>query len=185
MSSKNIIIGSLIFITFLTACSTPVTTTPVPPTETSTPIPPTVTSINSPSPTHTPILPTPSTTLTPSPTLVFATEPDQIIGTWSPLGSSLAAAMYTRFDKDGTCRQSQMRDLLETNPNVMGTYYFDGDQLVMLWDDESLRNLPPCGPEPAIYKVQILKNRHIQLILVDDQCSPRIVTMRREYERLR
>ena len=126
--------------------------------------------------------PTRTTTATFEPTVTprIATSPEDILGLWH--GSENRDGMYQQFNADGTCRGSMARDLIETNPNVICNYWFEGTNLYM--EEVELRGLPPCG-FPGIYEVNLMPNGWIDFTTVEDKCAPRVRTTAQLHEPIR
>ena len=149
------------------AASLPVTDTLIPPTLTETLFPST----------STPLRPTriPTRTQVPTRTPQLASSASDIMGTW--LGIETAAGMYIRFQEDGVCQQARLLSIIDTNPDVTCTYYFDGTDLhidMILSPDSPL---PPCQENSVIYQVVILSRDQIEFRCVYDPCVPRRETM--------
>ena len=150
-----------------TASSLPVTDTPIPPTVTETAVPST----------STPSRPTRTATRTRVPTRTpqLASSASDIMGLW--LGIESAAGMYIRFQEDGVCQQSRLRSMIDTNPDVVCTYYFDGTDLhidMVLSPDSPL---PHVRENSIIYQVVLLGRDQIEFICVYDPCIDRRETM--------
>jgi len=140
------------------------TTTPVP-TNTETAVP------------DTPIPPTPTASPIPSLTPVKVTDADDLVGLWHGHGRD---GMYFQFNQDGTCQQTMVRDTLDTNPNIICEYRFDGDQFVLTI--LTVEGLPPCQQPVAIYEIHRLDNGNIKFVNVDDRCQPRVRSTAVEHE---
>ena len=112
-------------------------------------------------------------TATPSPipsaTPVQATSAKEILGLWHGEGRD---GMQFKFEEDGTCQQTQIRDSLDNNPNVTCEYKFEGDQLI--FTTLEVRGLPPCEEDIGIYEVHLLENGNIKFMVVEDSCRPRV-----------
>lgn len=89
--------------------------------------------------------------------------------------------MYIRFKDDGTYQLAKSRSGLDTQPNVVGTYSFDGNQLTFAIT--SVHDLPDCGYTDAIYQVVMLVTGQIEFIKVKDSCSERVNTTAQIHER--
>lgn len=139
----------------------------IPPAPTPTDIPPTV---------------TPLRKLTATPVIVSSAE--EILGLW--FGIENRDGMYQQFNPDGTMLTSQIRDLIETNPNVVQDYSFEDGKLYLLdTPNYKVRGLPPCSPGDAIYQVEKYDNGNINFVKIEDQCSPRAYTMSQIHEPVR
>ena len=112
-------------------------------------------------------------TATPSPvpsaTPVRATSAKEILGLWHGEGRD---GMYFKFEEDGTCQQTQVRDSLDNNPNVLCEYKFEGDQFI--FTELQVRGVPPCEQDIGIYEVHLLENGNIKFVVVEDSCRPRV-----------
>jgi len=155
-----------------TATSLPVTDTPISPTMTETLVPSTSTPSR---PTR-----TPTRTRVPTRTPQLASSASDIMGLW--LGLESAAGMYIQFQEDGVFLMSRLRSTIDTNPDVRGTYYFDGTNLhidMILSPDSPL---PPCQENSVIYQVVLLGHGQIEFISVYDPCIERRETMQMIHE---
>jgi len=159
-----------------TPATTPVppTTTPVPPTATPTPKPPTATPIPVP-PTATPTQKPP--TATPTQAFPLATSAEEIVGTW------LVGRYYIRFDKDGTFRQADALDKLDSQSYAISSYQFEGTKMVIT--EVSVSGVPTCGKKIGIYEIQLLESGNIRVVAIKDQCAPRAGDIAGEYKPVR
>ena len=147
------------------ATSRPATATLIPVTATPTLPPPTATKVP----------PTPTVTTTPKPMPVLASSPEDIIGIWF---GDHRDNLYWKFNEDLTVQGATAHSTLDDDPNVSGTYEFDGTNLMLT--SRALRGLPDCPEELSIYQVELLGNRYdrqIRFIKVSDTCTPRVRTM--------
>jgi hypothetical protein len=176
----------VLLVAFLISCNPTIATTlPPQPTETSlvatdTPFPATLTATPIPlTPTKTPLPRTPTTTKIPTRTPRLASSANDILGIW--LGIETRNGMYIRFNEDGTYQIARSRSGLDTQPNVEGTYSFDGNQLTFTMT--SVHDLADCGYTDSIYQVVILVADQIEFIKIKDSCSDRVNTTAQIHER--
>ncbi|OGO60208.1 MAG: hypothetical protein A2029_01285 [Chloroflexi bacterium RBG_19FT_COMBO_47_9] len=176
----------ILLVAFLTSCNPSVATTPPQkPTETThvatnQPIPDTLTVTPIPlTPTKTPIPRTSTPTKVPTRTPRLANNAEDILGIW--LGIETRQGMYIRFNEDGTYQLAKSRSGLDTQPNVEGTYSFDGNQLT--FTITSVHDLQDCGFTDSIYEVVMLVTGQIEFIKVKDSCSDRVNTTAQIHER--
>jgi hypothetical protein len=136
-----------------TAALPTATPTLAPPTATPTPAPPTPTP--------------PPATATSTPAFTLAASLEEVVGTWQ----KTTGAGCIRFDGDGTFRQAQRRDALDNSPFAVCEIWFEGTQLSV--GKCTVSGVPPCGDRVAIYEVRLLGPGRIEIVAVDDDCSPR------------
>jgi len=173
---------------FLVGCSAPAATAVpskvIPPTPTpapSTVIPPTPTPVP---PTVIPPTPTtvPPTEIPPTPTpTVLHPSAEMLIGNWQPL-SSHKDATFLQINSDDTCRQSYSLDGLTDVPEVECTYIFDGTYFSLT--AVKLNGVPECPSLTGKYEVRLISEDQIELIAAKDNCAPRIMSTRGEYQRI-
>lgn len=167
--------GSTLTETSPQAAST-VTAEPIPASSTVTNIPPTdLPTATKPHPTN-----AATRTLRPTGTPRIASSPEDILGLWR--GTENRDGMYHQFNADGSCQISTVRDVIDTNPNVVCKYWFEGTNLYM--EEVELRGLPACG-FPGIYEVHLLPDGWIDFTTVDDNCAPRARTTAQLHEPVR
>ena len=167
-------IGVTLAMLLLVGCDTPPTTlvseapaatsTSVPSvaTPTPTPLPPTAT--------LTPVLPARTSeppTATPTQAFTLATSAEEIVGTWH----KTTGAGYIRFYEDGAFHQARALDNLDSKPFAICEFRFEGTQ--MLIKEISVSGVPPCGDAIGIYEVRLLEGGKLQIVSIEDKCSPR------------
>jgi hypothetical protein len=76
-----------------------------------------------------------------------------------------------RFDEDGTLRQAPRRDTLDDSPFAICEIWFEGTQLCV--GECTVAAVPPCGDFVATYEVRLLGRGRIEIVAIDDDCSPR------------
>jgi hypothetical protein len=140
-----------------TSTWTAVPNTPVPATSTWTAVP------------DTPVPATSIPSLDPTPLPIKVNNARDILGLWHGEGRD---GMYFKFDSDGTCQQTQVRDTLDANPNVTCEFRFEGDQFILT--TIKVERLPPCEQVIVVYEIHKLKNGNIEFINIDDRCKPRV-----------
>ena len=141
------------------------TYTAAPPTATFTPVPPTAT--------ITPIPPTATYTLTPTQAIPLVKSADEVIGTW------YVGNFFIRFDSDGTFRQANSQEALDSQPYAISSYEFDGTQMVIT--EISVSGVPSCGKKVGNYEIKLLENGSIRIVAIKDQCPPRAGDIGGEY----
>jgi hypothetical protein len=97
----------------------------------------------------------------------LATSLEEIAGTWQ----KATGAGCIRFDDDGTFRQARRRDALDNSPFAICEIWFEGTQLSV--GKCTVSGVPPCGDRVAIYEVRLLGSGRIEIVVIDDACSPR------------
>lgn len=102
-----------------------------------------------------------------------------ILGIW--LGIENNAGMYYQFNDDGTYWVAKSLKLLESQPNVTGNYFFEGEKITFKMT--SVHDLPDCGWTDSVYKVEKLLMGQIKFIKVEDRCSERVRTMTQIHEK--
>jgi len=123
-----------------------------------------------PPPTPTPLPPTP----------VLAASAQDIVGTWQGIGTD---GLYMRFNADGTCYVATSLEALNTKPDAINTFRFEGTHLIMMEVEAS--GLPSCGATPAIYEVQLQTNGNIKFVKIQDTCSKRAASTSRVHKPVR
>jgi hypothetical protein len=162
------VVGMTVVLLLLSGCAAPVT--PAPPTDTPTPLPPTPTLTPLP-PTDTP---TPEPTATPTRGLVRVTSPEEIIGTWV-----WGPSYYIRFDEDGTCRQAHALDELDSKPYAIMYYEFEDNKMIL--SEKAVFGVPSCGKKISSYRVELLSNGNMKIIVGTDDCTPRMRELQKEW----
>lgn len=166
------VLGAMLITRLLVGCGTPAATpiaptatpTTEPPTATPTPVPPTATPTPIP-PTATPTAEPP--TATPTQAITLATSADEIAGTWQ----KTRGTGYIRFYEEGTFHQARALDDLDSHPFAICEFWFEGTQMFI--GQCSVSGVPPCGDVIAIYEVRLLEGDKIQIVAIEDSCSPR------------
>ncbi len=90
-----------------------------------------------------------------------------IVGIWQ----SPTKGLYLRFNEDGTLHQARSLDGLDTEPYAISDIWFQGTQMNL--KERSVSGVPSCGDDPAIYEVHLLSGGYIQIVKIQDSCSPR------------
>jgi hypothetical protein len=125
-------------------------------------------------PTHEPVPPTPTPAPpAPTPAYTVATSAEQVLGLWR------LPSAYVRFDADGRQLYALELDDLESSPNVISTYRFQGDRMII--QEVSASGVPPCGGEIGTYQVRILPNGDLNVIVFSDACEVRARENQGEY----
>jgi len=104
-----------------------------------------------------------------------------LIGNWQPL-SSHKDATFLQINSDDTCRQSYSLDGLTDVPEVECTYIFDGTYFSLT--AVKLNGVPECPSLTGKYEVRLISEDQIELIAAKDNCAPRIMSTRGEYQRI-
>ena len=120
-----------------------------------------------PPPTPTPLPPTP----------VLAASAQDIAGTWQGIGTD---GLYMRFNADGTLHVAKSLEALNTKPDAINTFRFEGTRLIFTEVEAS--GLPSCGAAPAIYEVQLQTNGNIKFVKIQDTCSKRATSTSRVHK---
>lgn len=131
--------------------------------------------------TSTPVVPrTTLTSITPPrvPTQGFelVTCIPDAVGTWYWPGEGL----YLRFYEDGMLHHAHGCD---DDPYAVSEYWFEGPRMVIR--TVSISGVPPCGDVIGIYEVRLFANYGIEIVPVEDSCSPRRRDMAAMYEAVR
>ena len=92
--------------------------------------------------------------------------------------------MVQRFTADGLLRTAIFPDKVETAPNAVHTYRFEGTNLILEDAGAEVKGLPPCPSGPAIYQVQQLGRYRIKFVPIRDLCGPRRNTMNNVHDRI-
>jgi len=100
---------------------------------------------------------------------------------WQPL-SSHKDATFLQINSDDTCRQSYSLDGLTDVPEVECTYIFDGTYFSLT--AVKLNGVPECPSLTGKYEVRLISEDQIELIAAKDNCAPRIMSTRGEYQRI-
>ena len=151
------VMGAMLIMLLLVGCGAPAATL--------TPIPPTATHISKPP------------TATPTQVFTQATSTEEIAGTWH------AGNYYIRFDKDGTFRQADALEKLDSQPYAIITYQFEGTKMVIT--EVSVSGVPTCGKKIGNYEIRLLESSNIRIVSIKDQCAPRAGDIAGEYEPVR
>lgn len=105
----------------------------------------------------------------------IVTSPDQVIGTWR------AGMGYVRFDEDGTFRSARTAETLVADPNVVSSYRFEGQAMVVT--ELAVRGVPACGEVDGWYEVRRLEGGNLRVNVIQDACLDRAGEMRGVYLR--
>jgi hypothetical protein len=99
---------------------------------------------------------------------------ESLYDTWDGLG------MYMVFNDDGSWFEACTVDELESNPNMYGTFTFDGKLLTIFTEETRY-----CPGETGIYEVEFPKEGFwdVTFTLVEDPCQDRAKVMRRGMDR--
>jgi hypothetical protein len=97
----------------------------------------------------------------------LATSLEELAGTWQ----KTIGAGCIRFDEDGTFRQARRRDALDDSPFAICETSFEGTQLLV--GQCTVSGVPPCGDATAVYEVRLLESGGIEIVAIEDDCSPR------------
>jgi hypothetical protein len=79
--------------------------------------------------------------------------------------------MYHRFRQDGLCHVAIALEDVGEHPDAIMEYWFEGTQLYLKEIDAP--GLPTCGPEPAVYEVELLADGKLLYRWVQDYCTGR------------
>ena len=112
---------------------------------------------------------------------VLVTSAETLIGNWKPVSNS-SDAMFLRVNSDGTCRQSYSLDGLTSTAQVECTYTFEGGNLAMT--AVKLNGVPACPSPTGKYEVRLVADNKIQLVAIEDTCTPRKNSTRGVYQRI-
>jgi ketosteroid isomerase-like protein len=114
----------------------------------------------------------------PTATFTLADSADDIVGTWRNPGLNSAF----RFNADGTYRYATRLGNLDDEPNVKGTFRFEGTKLLL--EEAEVVGVGGCEDVPGIpsYEVRLLESGNIQLGAVEDGCVRRSGALSLEYE---
>jgi ketosteroid isomerase-like protein/predicted small lipoprotein YifL len=114
----------------------------------------------------------------PTATFNLADSADDIVGTWRNPGLNSAF----RFNADGTYRYATRLGNLDDEPNVKGTFRFEGTKLLLA--EAEVVGVGGCEDVPGIpsYEVRLLESGNIQLAAVEDECTRRSGALSLEYE---
>ena len=117
---------------------------------------------------------------TSAPTQAFklATSAEEIVGTWHNSGAG-----YLRFYKDGTFHWARALDNLDSQPNAINEFRFEGTQMIL--KEVSVSGVPGCGDATGIYEVRLLEGGKIRIVTIEDKCAPRAGSTAVEYEPVR
>jgi hypothetical protein len=118
-------------------------------------------------------------TATPSQVFTLATSAEEIVGTWQwHLGTR-----YIRFDEDGTLREADALDKLDSQPFAINSYQFEGTKMVT--KEVSVSGVPSCGEKIGSYEIRLLESGNIRIVVLEDQCTHRAGFVAAEYEPVR
>jgi len=171
-----ILVRIIIFLTFLTGCTTPEsiveptmekppTTVPLPTTE----IPPTPT-------------PVPATESPPTPTGPdIITSAETLVGNWEPLRKHKDAT-YLQINPDGSCGQAFLLEALDKFPQVVCEYAFEGDDFLITAIE--LNGVPECPSPTGRYQIWFISEDQINIVVSEDSCGPRMHSTLGEYQRI-
>jgi len=106
-------------------------------------------------------------TATPTQAFTLATSAEEIAGTWH----KTIGAGYIRFYEDGAFHQARALDNLDSKPFAICEFRFEGTR--MFTKEISVSGVPPCGDTIGIYEVRLLEGGKIQIVSIEDKCSPR------------
>lgn len=149
-------IGMMLIALPLVGCASPASNpTPVLPIATPTAVPPTAT----------PSLIPP--TITSTPDYIKVISLDDILGTWYNPNKKL----YLRFYEDGILHHSHLLDVLDADPFAKTETWFEGGQLYM--KTKEVHGVPDCGDAIGVYEVRLYPKGNIQIVKIEDSCSPR------------
>jgi hypothetical protein len=118
--------------------------TPIPPTATPTAVPP-----------------------TPTPTVRLATSIEEIAGAWE----KISGAGYIRFNDDGTFDQARSLGGLDSRPFATCEFWLEGSQMTI--GQCRVFGVPPCTNPTASYEIWLLEGNRIEIVAINDSCSPR------------
>jgi hypothetical protein len=135
-------------------------------------------------PAEPPLTPVPSTATRPPSVAAGTPTPDfeqvvsiaDAVGTWYWLGEGL----YLRFYEDGTLHHARGFD---DEPYAVDQFGFQGQWMVLRTISSS--GSPYCGDVTGIYEVRLFPNYGIQIVAIDDDCSPRRHDTAAMYEAVR
>jgi hypothetical protein len=74
--------------------------------------------------------------------------------------------------EDGTCHVSLYEEDLEDDPGAIVSYWFEGTHLFLKSIDTI--HLPDCGPEPAVYEVELRADGTLRFRTIKDSCRDRV-----------
>jgi hypothetical protein len=97
----------------------------------------------------------------------LATSLEEIAGSWQ----KTIGAGCIRFQDDGTFRQARRLGALDDSPFAICEIWFEGTQLFV--GQCTVSGVPPCGEAIAIYEVRLLESGGIEIVAIEDNCSPR------------
>jgi hypothetical protein len=160
--------GLTLAVIILSACSP--LATPALPTATPTPVPASATLTALPAT----ATPTPEPTVTPTRGLVQVTSPEEIIGSYV-----WQSKYYIRFDEDGTCRQAHTLDELDSKPYAIMYYEFEENRMIIT--EKAVFGVPACGDKIGKYRVELLSNGKMKIIVGTDDCTPRMREFQKEW----
>jgi hypothetical protein len=115
---------------------------------------------------------TPDPTATPEPVLV--TQVEDIVGVWQSVNKYRDFHHYIEFTADGSARRAlRVPENLADQPIAVGTFHFEGDQLV-IEDVEHVNNLMDCLNNTGVYEAH-LTDGLLKLTVVEEACDERLV----------
>jgi hypothetical protein len=113
----------------------------------------------------------------PSDGYTLATSAEEVVGTWT------SGSRYRRIDNDGTYRSASALDRLESQPDTITSYQFEGTKMIVeeLWRPGGIHCVDTIGR----YEVRLLESGSIQIVLLEDECTARAASVAKEYEPVR
>jgi hypothetical protein len=105
-----------------------------------------------------------------SPTDTHPTTSDRNLDTRVHLGNVARGGCW-HLAEDGTFRQARRRDALDNSPFAICEVWFEGTQLFV--GQCTVSGVPPCEDAIATYEVRLLEGGGIEIVTIEDACSPR------------
>jgi len=98
-------------------------------------------------------------------------------------GKRLLGRYRIRFDEDDTFRQARELDELDSKPYAIGSYRFEGTNIVT--KGTSISGVPSGGKKIGTYEIRSLESGNIWIVAIEDLCEARALDKAREYEPVR